>query len=36
MSGLPRRTLDQAQVIECASSLADLEGFDAVTLTSRG
>ena len=33
MSGLPRRTLDQARVIECASSLADLEGFDAVTLT---
>ena len=33
MSGSPRRTLDQAQVIECASALADSEGFDAVTLT---
>ena len=33
MSGLPKRTLDQAQVIRCASSLADREGFEAVTLT---
>lgn len=33
MTVLHKRTLNPAQVIECASVIADREGFDAVTLT---
>ncbi|MCQ3815196.1 MAG: WHG domain-containing protein [Acidimicrobiia bacterium] len=33
MTLLDRRTLDSSQVIECAATLADAEGFEAVTLT---